>query len=80
MERTIISATEARRRFFRVLREVRDGQSYAVTAHGRAVALIVPFGGSSVRREAARSALLKRLSEQEPSTAVGWTRGQLYDR
>jgi prevent-host-death family protein len=37
-----VSAAEAKRRFSRILREVRDGRSYVVTSHGRPVARIVP--------------------------------------
>jgi prevent-host-death family protein len=33
-----VSAAAANRHFSRVLRTVRDGQSYAVTSHGRAKA------------------------------------------
>ncbi|TIP01752.1 MAG: type II toxin-antitoxin system prevent-host-death family antitoxin, partial [Mesorhizobium sp.] len=37
-----VSAADANRRFSYILREVREGQSYVVTSHGRPVARIVP--------------------------------------
>ena len=43
-----LSATDASRRFSEVLDDVeRDGESYVVVRHGRAVATIGPTGGGS---------------------------------
>lgn len=42
MDQTV-SAAEANRSFSRLLREVREGQSFTITAHGRAVARLVPL-------------------------------------
>jgi prevent-host-death family protein len=39
MDQTI-SAADANRRFSRILRNVRDGQTFVVTAHGKPVARI----------------------------------------
>ncbi len=49
-----ITAAEANRAFSRLLREVReDGRSFLVTAHGKAVAQVVPLRAQDeVRREA----------------------------
>jgi prevent-host-death family protein len=37
-----VSAADANRKFSKLLRAVREGQSYVVTSHGKAVAKIVP--------------------------------------
>jgi prevent-host-death family protein len=74
-----ISATEANRNFSRLLREVKEGQSYVVTSHGRAVARIAPVDSQSQKREAAKAALLKRLRKQSVIDIGPWTRDELYD-
>ncbi len=75
-----IPAAEANRHFSRLLREVRDGRSYAVTAHGKPVARIVPCTEADTARGAARAALLQRLAAQ-PAIDIGpWTRDALYER
>lgn len=80
-----ISAAEANRGFSRLLRGVREGRSYIVTAHGRAVARVVPADGdeaSEHRRQ--RSAALRALIERvrtNPAVEIGpWTRDELYER
>jgi prevent-host-death family protein len=79
MDQTI-SAAEANRSFSRLLREVRDGRSYVVTAHGKPVARIVPCQEADQAREKARAALLQRLAGQ-PVVDIGpWTRDELYER
>jgi prevent-host-death family protein len=75
-----ISAAEANRRFSEILRGVRGGQSYVVTAHGKPVARILPCQDSDTAQLAARSALLLRLRGQEASDAGPWTRDELYER
>ncbi len=80
MDQTI-SAAEANRAFSRLLREVREERrSFVVTAHGKAVARLVPAEGSNDGRRQARAALLARLAAQ-PVTDIGsWTRDELYER
>ena len=74
-----ISAAEANRRFSQLLRTVREGRSYVVTAHGRPVARIVPLSERDIEAERAKQALLARL-EAEPVVDIGhWTRDELYD-
>jgi prevent-host-death family protein len=76
----LIPAAEANRSFSRLLREVQDGQSFIVTAHGKPVARIVPCNAAENARGAARERLLQRLTTQ-PVTDVGrWTRDELYER
>jgi len=78
-----IPAAEANRSFSRLLRGVREGHSYIVTAHGRPIARLGPIDEADVAstriREAAKRELLGRL-ERQPVTDVGrWTRDELYD-
>lgn len=74
----VVSAADANRRFSQLLRTVREGRSYVVTAHGKPVAKIVPAGGHDRTRAGARAALLDRL-RAEPVVDVGrWTREELY--
>nr|WP_294549590.1 type II toxin-antitoxin system prevent-host-death family antitoxin [uncultured Rhodopila sp.] len=75
-----ISAAEANRSFSRLLREVREGRSYVVTAHGKPVARIVPCDAAGVAREKARAALLERLAGQPVIDVGPWTRDELYER
>ena len=74
-----VSATDANRKFSKLLRAVREGKSYVVTSHGRAVARIVPAEKDSGVARAARAALLKRL-RSEPVVTIGrWSRDELYE-
>ncbi len=75
----IVSAADANRRFSQLLRDVREGESYVVTAHGRPVAKIVPIRGDDTVREKAREVLLARLRTQPALDAGRWTREELYE-
>jgi prevent-host-death family protein len=80
----IVSAAEANRSFSKLLRGVRQGRSYVVTAHGRPVARIVPAAERDETEQRVRAAawrsLLERVKKQ-PIIHVGpWTRDELYDR
>jgi prevent-host-death family protein len=80
----IVSAAEANRNFSRLLRGVREGRRYIVTAHGKAVAQLVPAGPEDEIdrrvREVAKEELLRRL-ERQPARDIGrWTRDELYER
>lgn len=77
MERAV-SAADANRKFSKLLRAVRDGQSYVVTSHGEAVARIVPARYGRTTR-GARSALLRRLRSQSVRKIGRWTRDELYE-
>lgn len=74
-----ISAAEANRNFSRVLREVRDGQSYVVTAHGKPIAKIVPIGDGDDARARAKRTLLAHLRRQKARDIGPWTRNELYE-
>jgi prevent-host-death family protein len=76
-----ISAADANRKFSQLLREVKEGQSYVITSHGRPVARIAPV--EEQRRSKAKAALLARLEAQpvrrNASAKRDWTRDELYD-
>lgn len=75
-----ISAAEANRNFSQLLREVREGHSYVVTAHGKPVARIIPCDIADLARDTARSALLQRLARQDATDIGPWSRDDLYER
>lgn len=73
-----VSAADANRRFSKLLRAVREGQSYVVTSHGQAVAKIVPVEKNGAVTQRARTVLWKRL-RSEPVVRIGpWSRDELY--
>jgi prevent-host-death family protein len=74
-----ISAADANRNFSQLLREVRQGQSYVVTSHGRAVARIEPAENDSVAASDTRSALLNRLRSERVLKVGRWHRDELYE-
>lgn len=78
MDKTI-SAAEANRNFSKLLRDVREGQSYVVTSHGRPVAKITPAGSGSDVEERSRAALLARLRAETAVDVGRWTREDLYE-
>lgn len=74
-----VSAADANRKFSKLLRGVREGRSYVVTSHGKAVARIVPAEKDGGVARGARTALLKRL-RSEPVARIGrWSRDELYE-
>ena len=74
-----VSAADANRKFSKLLRSVREGHSYIVTSHGKAVAKIVPVHNDGSVTRGARNALVKRL-RSEPVVDVGrWSRDELYE-
>jgi prevent-host-death family protein len=77
MEETI-SAAEANRMFSQLLRGVREGRSYVVTAHGRPVARIVPVEAHGEVAASARDVLFARLRTQPVQDIGRWTREELY--
>jgi prevent-host-death family protein len=74
-----ISAADANRKFSQVLRDVRDGQSYVVTSHGRAVARIAPVGQDGISASTARACLLRRLQSERVVRIGRWKRDELYE-
>ena len=78
MERGV-SAAEANRKFSKLLRTVREGQSYVVTSHGKAVAKIVPLQKSDGVTRGARTALVRRLRSERVTKIGRWSREELYE-
>ena len=75
-----VSAADANRTVSQLLRNVREGRSFIVTAHGKPVARIVPIGQHDRVTARARAALLRRLRRQRVVTVGRWTRDELYER
>lgn len=74
-----ISAADANRKFSRLLRDVREGQSYVVTSHGRAVARIAPVQEDHTTTASARTHLLGRLRSERVLKIGRWKRDELYE-
>jgi prevent-host-death family protein len=76
-----ISAANANRKFSQLLRDVREGQSYVVTSHGRPVARIAPVLAKQgkVGDSPGWGRLLRRLRKQPVINIGRWTRDELYD-
>ncbi len=76
-----ISASDANRKFSQVLREVKEGQTYVVTSHGRPVARIapVPSKAGRVGDSPGWGRLQRRLHKQPVKNIGRWTRDELYD-
>lgn len=74
-----ISAADANRNFSQLLREVREGQSFVVTSHGRPVARLAPFRNGITTGVDARLRLLKRLRAQPVVNIGRWKRDDLYE-
>ena len=74
-----ISAADANRKFSRLLRDVREGQSYVVTSHGRPVARIAPVEENRTTTSSARSSLLGRLRSERVVKVSRWQRDELYE-
>jgi prevent-host-death family protein len=79
----LVSAADANRKFSDLLRQVRKGQRYVVTSHGRPVAKLIPAETDESNGAAARAALLAHLKSQpiskEQKRRKRWTRDELYE-
>ena len=73
-----INASEANRRFSRLLRDVARGEVYTVVSRGKPVASIAPTGEEASRRRKAKADLLERLNRQAVTGDRDWTRDELY--
>ena len=75
----IISAAEAKRKFAKILQEVREGKTYVVTYRREHIARIASVRPTSVRFAAsnARRALLSRLRRQPVVRIPRWEREDL---
>ena len=77
---TAVTAADANRDFSKLLRAVRDGDSFVITSHGKPVAKIIPYVTHDRVRDAAKTALLARLRSQRAVNIGRWTREELYER
>jgi prevent-host-death family protein len=75
-----VSAADANRDFSKLLRAVRDGDSFIITSHGKPVAKIIPFVTSDRVRAAAKKRLMAHLRAQPAMEIASWTRDELYER
>ncbi len=74
-----VSAADANRKFSLLLRGVREGRSYIVTSHGKAVARLIPVGKHEGVAASAREALISRLEKQPVLQVERWSRDELYE-
>lgn len=74
-----VTAAEANRRFSELLRAVAAGETVEVVSRGRPVARISSVDVNHATREAARTALLRRLRAQRSTGARDWRRDELYE-
>lgn len=77
-----ISAADANRGFSQLLRDVKEGQSFVITSHGKPVAKIVPAqpAPSAEERAAAWTKLFDRLDRQPALNLGRFDRAELYER
>ena len=73
-----INASEANRRFSKLLRDVARGEVYTVVSRGKPVASIAPTGKEASERKKAKADLLERLNRQAVTGDRDWTRDELY--
>ncbi|MDE2639482.1 MAG: type II toxin-antitoxin system prevent-host-death family antitoxin [Chloroflexota bacterium] len=70
-----IQATEAKTRLAQLLRDVEDGETIAITRHGKAIAHLVP---AQEREQADRDAAVDRLLQRRAGWApTGMSRDEL---
>jgi prevent-host-death family protein len=80
-----ISATEASRSFFKLLRAAKGGASVTITVRGRPVARLKPANegpctGENERRRDVLDALREHWRTVAPTIAGPWRREDLYER
>jgi len=78
-----MTATEAGRRFSKLLRLVENGARVRITSRGRTVAVIDAPDAEDDGREAERKAwdaMEAHWATMEPVTVGPWTRAELYER
>ena len=75
-----VRAVDANRHFSSVLKQVSHGEEFLVISRGKPVATILPVRKADNAHIAARSLLLDRLGNQEPTGVRNWNRDELYER
>ena len=79
MEKSV-SAADANREFSRLLQQVKKGESFVVTSHGKPVARISPVAEDNRSKESARKVLFASLKKAPVRNIGRWTRDELYER
>jgi prevent-host-death family protein len=74
-----ITATDANRRFSKMLADARKGRSTDVTVRGKPVARLVPLLASDTKREAAFRKHLENLRNRPVMNLPRVTRDEMYD-
>ena len=74
-----VTAAEANRRFSKILREVRAGETVLVTSHGEPVATIAPANTAGAARDEAKRRLMEDLRAQPTLDLPRIARDELYD-
>jgi prevent-host-death family protein len=77
-----ITATEANRQFSKLLRGVREGNTYTITSHGETVARLLagaPDAAERRRRSLAKRRLMEHLRTRPALHIPPWTRDELYE-
>ena len=73
-----IQCTEAKARFAEVLRNVEDGETIAITRHGKTIAHLVPACEPKATTQAERDAAVDRLlALREKLAPTGMTREEI---
>ena len=76
----MITASEANRQFSTLLQDVKAGESYAITSHGKVVARLVPAGvPEDAERRKAWDRWMRRLERQTPKNLGSWSREEGYE-
>ena len=75
-----VTAAEANRRFSKILREVRAGETVLVTSHGEPVATIAPGNATSAARAKAKRRLMEDLCAQPSLDLPRIARDELYEQ
>lgn len=74
-----VSASDANRQFFALLREVSHGGEITITSHVKSVARISPAKAARHGREVACQRLIERLRRQGGTGVRTWSREELYE-
>jgi prevent-host-death family protein len=75
-----VSVSDANRKFSQLLRDVREGQSYVVTNHGKPVARIAHLHEHRRAWAIGRTRLLNRLKSQRITKIGPLKREDLYEK
>ena len=75
-----VTASDANRKFSKILQEVGRGEVFTIVSRGKPVATIMPARSGASEHEAAKQRLMDRLRSQKSTGARDWSRDELYER